>query len=69
MERGALALARTLLLAFVMGLAVAALHPSYRDTLRNIRRGTPERSAIWLSNQAYYPEIRIAPEPRNDHAE
>jgi hypothetical protein len=58
MEKGAQALARMLLIAFLMGLVIVFAHPDYRKTLQAIQRGQPELAPLWLSNQSYYSEVR-----------
>jgi hypothetical protein len=57
MEKGAQALARMLMIAFLMGLIILFVHPDYRKTLQAIQRGQPELAPLWLSNQSYYSEV------------
>jgi hypothetical protein len=69
MERGAKALLYILTGALLLGAAVVALVPAYRQTARALLRGAPEESPIWQSNQAYYTEVQIGGEAEHDHAE
>ena len=57
MERGVTMLVRIMVVAFVVGGAVIALHPDYRDTAKAMWWGDVEASAIWESNRAYYAEV------------
>lgn len=59
MEKGALALARILLVALLLGAIVVLAVPDYRGTLQALWIGEPESSPIWLSNQSYYPEVTL----------
>ena len=64
MEQGAKNLLRILLVALLIGVAVIAIKPAYRQALFAIIRGTPAESPIWQSNAAYYPDIALpAPAP------
>lgn len=57
MERGVAVLVRIMVVAFVVGGAVIALHPDFRDTAMAMWAGDVESSAIWDSNRAYYSEV------------
>jgi hypothetical protein len=64
MERGAQVLARMLLIAAILGLAMLLAHPDYRAAAAALARGRPETSPIWLSNQSYYTEVTLNDEAR-----
>ena len=57
MEQGAAKIAKMLLFAILLGVAVTAFNPYYREAFLDIARGTPQESPIWKSNLAYYPDI------------
>ena len=59
MEKGAVALARILLIALLAGAIIVLAVPDYRATLQALWNGDPESSPIWLSNQKYYPEVTL----------
>lgn len=58
MDKGALAVARILLLSLVLGGAVILTHPGYRAAFMAVLRGKPESSPVWMSNENYYPAVR-----------
>ncbi len=68
MEQGAKALLRILIAALILGAAVIALHPQYRETAKAIWQGHPETSPIWVSNSGYYTEIHVEG-AADDHAQ
>ncbi len=57
MERGVTVLVRIMVVAFVVGGAVIALHPDFRDTAKAMWAGDIESSAIWDSNREYHREV------------
>ena len=57
MEQGAAKIAKMLLFAILLGVAVTAFNPYYREAFLDIARGTPQESPIWKSNLEYYPDI------------
>jgi hypothetical protein len=57
MERGAQALIKALIAAFVAGGLALALHPDYRGALRAAWGGALAESPIWAANKAYYPMV------------
>ena len=57
MEQGAAKLAKILAFALLLGIAVTAFHPAYREAFLAIARGRPAESPIWKSNAEYYPDI------------
>ena len=57
MEQGAAKLAKILAFALLLGIAVTAFHPAYRNAFLAIARGQPQESPIWKSNAEYYPDI------------
>ena len=59
MEQGAAKLAKILAFALLLGIAVTAFHPAYRNAFLAIARGQPEESPIWKSNAEYYPDIAL----------
>ena len=63
MEQGAAKLAKILAFALLLGIAVTAFNPAYRQAFLAIARGTPEESPIWKSNLAYYPDIVLPGQP------
>ena len=68
MEKGSKVMARMLLGAVVIGAVVMAFHPEYRELFGQLRRGTPALSAIWRSNEGYYPAVGATAE-EDAHAE
>lgn len=62
MEQGAKNLLRILLVALLIGVAVIAIKPAYRQALAALIHGTPAESPIWQSNATYYPDIAL-PDP------
>ena len=63
MEQGAAKLAKILAFALLLGVAVTAFNPAYRQAFLAIARGQPAESPIWKSNLAYYPDIVLAGQP------
>lgn len=63
MDKGALAIARMLIVALVLGAAVILSHPAYRKTFLDIMRGAPMSSPIWISNERYYSAVDFRAEP------
>jgi len=59
MDKGARTVARILIVALLLGVVVLAANAKYRRTLLSVWKGEPERSPIWLSNEAYYPEVGL----------
>ena len=59
MEQGAKNLLRILLVALLIGVAVIAIKPAYRQALAALIHSTPAESPIWQSNAAYYPDIAL----------
>jgi hypothetical protein len=59
MEQGAKTLLRILVASVLVGAAMIALMPSYRQTALAIWRGVPETAPIWKSNVGYYAEISL----------
>lgn len=57
MEKGARTMAWMLIVAAVVGALVIALHPDYRELFRQIRAGKPAETAIWRSNEIFYPAV------------
>ena len=57
MEQGAAKLAKILAFALLLGIAVTAFNPAYRQAFLALVRGTPAESPIWKSNLDYYPDI------------
>ena len=57
MEQGAAKLAKILAFALLLGIAVTAFNPAYRQAFLAIARGQPAESPIWKSNAEYYPDI------------
>lgn len=57
MEQGAAKLAKILAFALLLGIAVTAFHPAYRQAFLAIASGRPAESPIWKSNAEYYPDI------------
>ena len=62
MERGAQALVKMMLASLLLGLVVLFVHPDYRAAFAALRRGEPEQSPVWKTNERYYSEIRTVPE-------
>jgi hypothetical protein len=60
MEQGAAKLAKILAFALLLGVAVTAFNPAYRQAFLAIARGKPAESPIWKSNIEYYPDITLA---------
>ena len=63
MEQGAAKLAKILAFALLLGIAVTAFNPAYRQAFLAIARGQPEESPIWKSNLEYYPDIVLPGQP------
>jgi len=63
MEQGAAKLAKILAFALLLGVAVTAFNPAYRQAFLAIVRGTPAESPIWKSNLEYYPDIALPGQP------
>ena len=63
MEQGAAKLAKILAFALLLGVAVTAFNPAYRQAFLAIVRGQPEESPIWKSNRDYYPDIVLPGQP------
>ncbi len=63
MEQGAAKLAKILAFALLLGVAVTAFNPAYRQAFLAIVRGHPEESPIWKSNLEYYPDIVLPGQP------
>lgn len=63
MEQGAAKLAKILAFALLLGIAVTAFNPAYRQAFLAIARGQPEESPIWKSNLDYYPDIALPGQP------
>lgn len=59
MEQGAAKLAKILAFALLLGIAVTAFNPAYRQAFLAIARGKPAESPIWRSNLEYYPDITL----------
>ena len=59
MEQGAAKLAKILAFALLLGIAVTAFNPAYRQAFLALVRGTPAESPIWKSNLEYYPDIAL----------
>ena len=57
MEQGAAKIAKMLAFAILLGIAITAFNPHYRQAFLAIARGTPQESPIWKSNLEYYPDI------------
>ena len=57
MEQGAAKIAKMLLFAILLGVAITAFNPHYRQAFLAIARGTPQENPIWKSNLEYYPDI------------
>lgn len=57
MEQGAAKIAKMLLFAVLLGVAITAFNPHYRQAFLAIARGTPQENPIWKSNLEYYPDI------------
>ena len=63
MEQGAAKLAKILAFALLLGIAVTAFNPAYRQAFLAIARGEPEESPLWKSNAEYYPDIVVPGQP------
>ena len=63
MEQGAAKLAKILAFALLLGIAVTAINPAYRQAFLAIARGQPAESPIWKSNREYYPNIVLPGQP------
>lgn len=63
MEQGAAKLAKILAFALLLGIAVTAFNPAYRQAFLAIARGQPAESPIWKSNVDYYPDITLPGQP------
>ncbi|NCA82286.1 MAG: hypothetical protein EOM72_06020 [Opitutae bacterium] len=59
MEQGAAKLAKILAFALLLGVAVTAFNPAYRQAFLALVRGQPAESPIWKSNLDYYPDIAL----------
>ena len=59
MEQGAAKLAKILAFALLLGIAVTAFNPAYRQAFLALVRGKPAESPIWKSNLDYYPDIAL----------
>ena len=59
MEQGAAKLAKILAFALLLGIAVTAFNPAFREAFLAIARGRPAESPIWKSNAEYYPDIAL----------
>jgi hypothetical protein len=57
MEQGAAKIAKMLAFAILLGIAITAFNPHYRQAFLAIARGQPQENPIWKSNLAYYPDI------------
>ncbi len=57
MEQGAAKIAKMLAFAILLGIAITAFNPHYRQAFLAIARGQPQESPIWKSNLEYYPDI------------
>lgn len=57
MEQGAAKIAKMLAFAVLMGIAITAFNPHYRQAFLAIAQGQPQESPIWKSNLEYYPDI------------
>ncbi len=69
MDRGGITLLWILGAAVVLGVAVIAAHPAFRQTASAMWRGRIENSPIWISNRDYYPQVRYGDDVRNELAE
>jgi hypothetical protein len=67
MERGAQALVKMMLASLLLGLLVLFFHPDYRAAFAALRKGAPETSPVWQSNERYYTEITVSAEPPAEH--
>lgn len=63
MERGAQALVKMMLASLLLGLLVLFFHPDYRAAFTALRKGEPESSPVWQSNERYYTEVTVSAEP------
>jgi hypothetical protein len=63
MEQGAAKLAKILAFALLLGIAITAFNPAYRQAFLAIARGQPAESPIWKSNIEYYPDIVLPGQP------
>ena len=63
MEQGAAKIAKMLAFAILLGIAITAFNPHYRQAFLAIARGQPQENPIWKSNLAYYPDIVLAGMP------
>ncbi len=57
MEQGAAKIAKMLLFAILLGIAITAFNPHYRQAFLTIARDQPQENPIWKSNLEYYPDI------------
>ncbi|MGD9782239.1 MAG: hypothetical protein AB7V14_08820 [Kiritimatiellia bacterium] len=57
MEQGASKIALMLAFALLLGIAITAFNPHYRQAFLSIAKGQPQESPIWKSNLDYYPDI------------
>ncbi len=57
MEQGAAKIAKMLAFAILLGVAITAFNPHYRQAFLAIARGQPQENPIWKSNLEYYPDI------------
>jgi len=65
-DKGALAIARILIVALVLGVAVILWHPGYRKTLQAVFQGNLTASPIWVSNEKYYPSVDFRMDVKDD---
>ncbi len=63
MEQGAAKIAKMLAFAILLGVAITAFNPHYRQAFLAIARGQPQDSPIWKSNLEYYPDIVLPGQP------
>lgn len=57
MEQGAAKIAQMLAFAILLGVAITAFNPHYRQAFLAIAQGHPQENPIWKSNLGYYPDI------------
>lgn len=63
MEQGAAKIAKMLAFAVLLGVAITAFNPHYRQAFLAIARGQPQENPIWKSNREYYPDIVLPGQP------
>lgn len=66
MEKGAKAMAMMLLVAALLGVAVIFFNKDYRELFNMVRKGTPGETAIWRSNESFYPAVKAVAEEAPD---